>query len=293
MKMILEGLRNSYFAVGVKRHIRRSRPEFLKMEDAETFRTLNIVAVSLLVVAAGLYMAGGYHVGFHSLNQWTPYLPSDFWQMTTFIGDTSVPLCLTLFFVRRNPALLWVVFIAALYGLFLSHGMKAYFGAMRPPAVLSPEEFNLVGHGYRSRSFPSGHSVTISIFVSILFYFSSQLNTRISLLCFGAVVALSRVMVAAHWPIDVLVGSAIGILVTLAAVYTAKRWRWGFSQRAHYFIVALLLIATMTLYFPNAGYPRTYPFAVIVATTALAFFISEYFVTPYVKSRSTKAQRVN
>jgi len=103
-----------------------------------------------------------HHAGFHSLYRLTPWLPKTFWRSLTFIGDTGLGLVLVSFFVRRNLAIPWVIFIVVLYGTRLSHGLKALIDIRRPPSVLAAEQFNLVDQGFHHCSFPSGHSLTFS-----------------------------------------------------------------------------------------------------------------------------------
>lgn len=274
-------LKDSFIFAGVKEQLEYSRIVFQRQNDKEQFVCFTWLSSICILLASVMFFSQGYYAGFHSVNSLAEWLPDDLWQMTTFLGDTTMCLCLMLFFARRNPSLLVIILIAAVYGTFLCHGMKAYFAMPRPPAVLNQDDYVQIGQAFRRNSFPSGHSLSIFILVSSLFYFAKQTTTRITLLTFGCWVALSRVMVGAHWPIDVLVGSAIGVMVTATAIYTAKRWRGGFSTGIHFFVVSLLVISAIMLYSHNGGYPRATLFGGLVATVALAFFISEYLFVPY------------
>lgn len=278
-------IRKTYVTRSLKRQLKQARKEFASHLDHEAFRQLLSVALGLFALAAVLYAIGGHHTGFHSMNQWSPYFPTGFWDMVTFIGDVNLSLCLMLFFARRNPAAIWIVFIAAILGLFVTHGMKDFFAIMRPPAVLEEGTYNLVGQAFRQGSFPSGHSFSVFLLISTLFYFANRGTTRAWLIAFGLTVATSRVMVAAHWPVDVLVGSGLGILTVLASVYLARRSLWALNIGMHSFVVLLHVIATISLFSHDGGYPAAQLFGQLVATTCLAFFISEYFVTPYAQAR--------
>ncbi|AWB66841.1 hypothetical protein C2869_10535 [Saccharobesus litoralis] len=285
-------VRNSYLVKGLRLELAHGKRQLINANDEHLFSQLSFVAFGLLALAAVLYSVQGYHVGFYTINDLGHYLPSDLWQMTTYLGDTATCLCLMVFFARRFPAALWIIFIAAVYGLVVTHGMKAGFGQLRPPAVLEPETYHLIGNAFTKGSFPSGHSFSIFVFVTTCYYFSKQTSTRVCLVAFGLIVACSRVMVAAHWPVDTLVGSALGILVTLAAVYTAKRWLVGMVLPVHFIVLSLMLIATIKLFGHDGGYPAVTPFAWLLATSALAFFISEYFVTPYASAKFNSARQI-
>jgi len=278
----LRPLRGSFLLEGVKAEVRASQDELRRSDDAQTFRSFALFSAICLIAAALLLVIGGYEAGFHSVNAQAVYLSEDFLQITTFMGDTVVALCLMLFFARRNPSLLFIILLAAVYGTLLTHGMKAYFDMSRPPAVLSSDEFIQIGQAFKRNSFPSGHSSTVFIMVSCLYYFATQTSTRVMLVLFGAWVAISRVLVGVHWPIDVLVGSAVGVIAAALAIYSAKRWSWGFSVGVHVFVLSLLIVAAIMLFSHSGGYPKVSLFAKLCATASLTFFISDYFFSPYV-----------
>ncbi len=278
MQSLRQQISNTFIVAGLPGQLENSRQQFLARNDAAALKQLTLVAVGLLVTALLLWLIAGYHGAFHLLNQFTPVFPETFWQIATFMGDTTLALTLALMVARRNPAILWVIFIAAIYGTLVTHGLKSLFGAGRPPVELLAGEYHLVGKALKNGSFPSGHSLTAFIFVAIAYYFSTQPLLRRTLLLVGALVAVSRVMVAAHWPVDVLVGSAFGILVSVAAIKTAERFSFGFRISMHLFIVLLLLVAAlMILAGHDGGYPKALLFAKVIAFFALIVFITEYF----------------
>lgn len=278
MQNLLAQIKDCFIVSGLQSNLDQSRQQFALHYDTEILKRLVQGALALLALALLLWITAGYHGAFHLLNQFTPLLPDTFWQILTFSGDTALVLCLALLVARRNPAILWVLLIAAVYGTLATHGLKNLIGADRPPVVLVTGEYNLVGKALKNGSFPSGHSLTALVFATIAFYFFRNRYVRILLLCLGGAIALSRVMVAAHWPVDVLVGSAFGILVSVAAVVTAQHFSWGFKIPLHLFIVFLLVVAAlMILTGHDGGYPQALLYGKIVAFTALFVFIIEYF----------------
>ncbi|MBQ0755688.1 MAG: phosphatase PAP2 family protein [Amphritea sp.] len=285
MQSLLTQIKQCFIIAGLPDQLKSAQQGFNKQTDQPALTRLTLLALALLGTALLLWLLAGYHGAFHLFNQFTPYLPATFWQIATFMGDTTFVLALSLLVARRNPAILWVLLIAAVYGTLATHGFKNLFDAARPPVALLTDDYNLVGRALRNGSFPSGHSLSALVFVTTAYYFFNNPVLRGTLLLVGGVVALSRVMVAAHWPIDVLVGSALGILVTVAAIKTAQRFSLGFRLPMHLFILFLLLTAAlMILGGHDGGYPQAHLFAKVIALSSLLVFVFEYFL-PLKQSR--------
>lgn len=280
MIKLVRDVRDCYLFSGLRFALKSSQVRLCSRQDKTDFRHLSLLAFALFLLAGGLFLGGGYHAGFQSLNQFTPLMPSHFWSMLTFLGDTTVALSLMLFFARRNPAILGIILLAAIYGTLISHGMKAGFGQARPAGIFPDDAFNLVGQAFKRNSFPSGHSLAIFTLVTLLYYFTRQRTTRLLLLTFGTSVAVSRVMVGAHWPVDVLVGSGLGILTTLAAIYTAKHWQFVFNIVLHWCVLSLLITAAVMLYHHTGGYPQAKWLGAIIASTSLAYCLLSYLFIP-------------
>ncbi|BBB25029.1 phosphatase PAP2 family protein [Amphritea japonica] len=281
MQSLLTQIKACFIVAGLPGQLESAQQRFNQETDPQALVRLTLLALVLLGTALLLWLIAGYHGAFHLLNQFTPYFPSTFWQIVTFMGDTTFVLALSLLVARRNPAILWVLLIAAVYGTLATHGFKNLFDAGRPPVTLLTDEYNLVGRALKNGSFPSGHSLSALVFVTTAYYFFNNPVLRVSLLLIGGLVALSRVMVAAHWPIDVLVGSALGILVTVAAIKTAQRYALGFRLPTHFFILFLLLTAAlMILGGHDGGYPQAHLFAKVIALSSLLVFVFEYFLPP-------------
>ena len=104
---------------------------------------------------------------------------------------------------------LLAVIIGSLFGQVLKH----LFCRSRPLAEKSGQffvEFPCLGKGSGFISFPSGHSVTAFAMAFVL----SRAYPRWAFLFYGlaGLIALSRIYLAKHFPSDVVVGAAIGLL---------------------------------------------------------------------------------
>ena len=87
--------------------------------------------------------------------------------------------------------------------------MKEFIGRIRPCAVL--EHVRMLTDCNTSYSFPSAHAV--NIFAGA--FFMSQAFRRLAPVFYviAAVVAYSRVYIGVHYPLDVIGGAAIGLLI--------------------------------------------------------------------------------
>jgi hypothetical protein len=71
-------------------------------------------ALAAALVGGVLYLLGGYHVGFHTLNHLAAGWPPGFWEWLTVLGDARLAIALALFFSLRHPRLFWALILAAL-----------------------------------------------------------------------------------------------------------------------------------------------------------------------------------
>ncbi len=97
-------------------------------------------------------------------------------------------------------------------------GLKALVDRDRPP-LRYPEPKPLV-HVPHDASFPSGHAATSFAAATILTFAFPRLGAPLFVL--AAAVAFSRVYDGVHYPLDVIGGAALGILVALALRFLVR-----------------------------------------------------------------------
>jgi len=110
------------------------------------------------------------------------------------------------------------VFLAVGGGALLVNGMKQLIGRGRP--VGHPEygafSFDPFNFDYGNASFPSGHATTAGAFMVAFWLIFPRLRPLVVVV--GLAVALSRIVVGAHYPSDVLAGLALGTAWALVLV---------------------------------------------------------------------------
>lgn len=248
-------------------------------------RTVGAAALLLAATAALLDAVLGYHGGFATLNAWGAHLPAGGLQCLTYVGDSLFALALLLPLARRCPQLIWTAVVAALIALALSHGLKLLVNSPRPAAVLHATQLFVEGPVYRRNSFPSGHSVTAFVLAASLALHLPGLWGRLLVLTGAGLVALSRVLVGVHWPVDVAAGAALGCVSALLGARLAMRWDWGLRRRGHRWLVGLLSASAAALLLVPVPYPHAEHMARGVALLALLVTLWNYLLAPRLAAR--------
>ena len=117
----------------------------------------------------------------------------------------------------RRPWFLVLLVAADLAADGLSLALRQWIGRVRQSLVY-PEPRPLVPTPHTG-SFPSGHSATAFACATVIAWGSPRLAVPAFVL--AALVAWSRVYVGVHWPLDMLGGAALGVLVAIALLKLA------------------------------------------------------------------------
>lgn len=113
--------------------------------------------------------------------------------------------------LRKEKHDLIRILLTVVVAFAVSEALKTYFAVPRPfvaegflPLVnVSPRDF----YG----SFPSGHTAFLAALGSAIFFTEKFPGTLVLLL--GVLVGIGRVLVGVHYPVDILGGFAIGVIV--------------------------------------------------------------------------------
>ncbi|MEI8031623.1 MAG: phosphatase PAP2 family protein [Comamonadaceae bacterium] len=201
-----------------------------------------MLALGLALAALVVFMVGGYHAGFIPLNRWLGHWPAPLWPQITAFGEAEVVLPLGLWLRWRHPRLLVALALAAILGGGLSLLLKWLFHTPRPPAILPMEMFHLIGHALRQSSFPSGHTLSAFAAVGVMAMALSGVWRWLALSAAG-LVGLSRVAMGVHWPLDVMAGASLGLMLAAWALWQCDR-RWWVDipslQAAVWFILIMI-----------------------------------------------------
>jgi len=235
------------------------------MQRALTSRLLFGFAALCALAAAAIAASGSDPAVFRWINEVAArLLPVPVPSCLTILGHGLVAVMLLAPVLGRAPWVLAAALNAAPLAALFSRLGKLLAARPRPAAVLDPSSFQIQGpllSGHNS--FPSGHSITIFLLVTVLILGAEQVRTRlvavVALLGLASLVAASRVMVGAHWPSDALGGAALGTLAGTFGAWAAGRWPYWRRRWAPAAFAAIILACAAALAWTDTGYPLAQP----------------------------------
>lgn len=211
------------------------------------------------------------------------------WGLLTWSALGACALLLVASLSAEEPRRVAALLVAMVLGGLVVHALKRTLQVERPLAVFGPDHpvFRVIGEQLRMGSMPSGHTTTaftvaglMTLSLRPLRHSAGHATQRLGVVAvacawwlLAALQGVSRVVVGAHWPSDVLAGAGIGLC--LAPVV----WHLGVTQRlgdrlalskARPWVAGMLPVWAVLLCMLDLGTPL--PAAWCAAVVALGLF---------------------
>lgn len=225
-----------------------SQPEFtpyqLPAPSGFILRPLVILLLAVIVLLLGLFLqifAQAQNIEiFKILNSYSDILEPGVWSFFTWLGDTSLLWPMLLPLMIKHPKAVVCAVISVPIGGCLSWFLKWLFNAPRPAGVLQLNEFVIIGPTLTEHGFPSGHTITAfaaCVAVMLGVAWTKGVWTKVgplTLVVAAFLIGLSRVMVGAHWPWDILAGAGVGCLAAVLSWFLLERYsHWSKNVNLH------------------------------------------------------------
>jgi len=212
-------------------------------------------SILLLLLVACLFSKADQPL-FLLLNNASEALPDTAWGFLTTLSDPIVAPLLVFSVFYRNQLFLRAFFIALVLALLSNYALKYGLGFERPPALLAPEAFNMIGPNPTSPSFPSGHTLAIFTLMGLVSAWYQKRAISITVFFAATVISFARISVGAHWPSDILFGAFVGCIVGWLAVEISSKFDRDIPESAvlsGYFIVLFAGIISLINKTPYAA----------------------------------------
>ncbi|WP_210246267.1 phosphatase PAP2 family protein [Aureimonas fodinaquatilis] len=150
-----------------------------------------------------------------ALVRWYLY-PSILVLLAAFLIEWSSRQEIRAFWPSAATGVAAYLFSSVALAAIVTNFLKIVFGRARPLLMddYGNFSFSLGRFGHDYSSFPSGHSTTIGAVTLVAAVLAP--SQRVAILIAGFCIALSRIVVRAHYPSDVVAGFAIGALTAIA-----------------------------------------------------------------------------
>lgn len=198
------------------------------MDLSETIRPIRFYLLTYLIfwaVCALLVGIWGYEGSFLLVNPWHHRLLDQIMPHLTHLGHGMLVGSLFLIFGRKTRPEVLIALVLSMIVIAVVMGigkMILFEDWFRPARVFGEADIHFISlASEKNQSFPSGHSaVAAAVFLFVSFRLSEKSPKNGIWLAFISIIACySRVYIGVHFPADILVGSLLGIIISIGTLH--------------------------------------------------------------------------
>ncbi|MEZ4774789.1 MAG: phosphatase PAP2 family protein [Bacteroidia bacterium] len=182
-------------------------------------------------VACGLLVGIlGYNGSFLLVNQWHSLLLDRIMPHLTHLGHGMFVGSIFLIFGRKTRPEVLMALVLSMIAIAIAIGagkMIFFEDWYRPARVFKLADIHFISlAAEKNQSFPSGHS---AVAAAVFFFISIRLGEKsplsgVWLALISIVACYSRVYIGVHFPGDILVGSLLGIVISIGILQLVTRY---------------------------------------------------------------------
>jgi membrane-associated phospholipid phosphatase len=179
----------------------------------------------VLFTSAVMLLIDGKAATFVSLNAYHPFILNVFFINYTFMGDGIFALCLValLFYFKKRQQALAMLYAFLISGIAVQV-IKNLASSPRPKLFFEAGQYLHFIDGVslaNNSSFPSGHTATAFGIATVLVLMLKNKTWQPHILIATVMVGYSRIYLAQHFLLDVMIGAIIGTVSGIAAFHLA------------------------------------------------------------------------
>ena len=169
-----------------------------------------------------------------------------FFRFITLFGDKLfiVGIILLFFLCIDKKLAIRLTFLLA-FNAFITYAMKGFFGLKRPYLINQSEISgipDMLGQLPDDYTFPSGHSSAAGAFWTFLTTQWRKPGFWIIAIFMIISIAISRCYLGVHWPTDVIIGTFLGIAISLLFVYFLPKLEEFIEETSSVIILLIAII---------------------------------------------------
>ena len=180
--------------------------------------------IAIVIFSFFYLLINGKEAAFISLNSYHPFWLNVFFINYTFMGDGifAIFLIASVFFYFKRKKLGFSLLYSFLISGIAAQILKNLVSSPRPKLYFEPGTYLNFIDGVTlsgNSGFPSGHTATAFAIATVLALMLKNKKLQLLILVAAALVGYSRIYLAQHFLLDVIVGACIGSISGIAAVY--------------------------------------------------------------------------